>query len=61
MVAWLALVFAEGSNFEARLIATLGLQHSIRDRRRGRAAKFTQGLRERPQAVFKAGQTVVGT
>lgn len=41
MVAWLALVLAERSHFEACLVAALGLQHSIGYRRRGWAAKLT--------------------
>lgn len=52
MVAWFALVFAEGSHFEACLIAALGLQYSIGDGGRGRAAEFTKSLREGPQTVF---------
>lgn len=52
MVAWLALVLAEGAHIEACLIAALGLQHSVRYRRRGWAAKLTKSLREGPEAVF---------
>lgn len=52
MVAWLALVLAERAHFEACLIAALGLQHSIGYGRRGRAAKLTKSLWERPQTIF---------
>lgn len=48
MVAWLALVLAERSHFETRLVAALGLQHSIGYRRRGWAAKLTKSLWEGP-------------
>lgn len=61
MVAWLALVLAERAHFEACLVAALGLEHSVGDGRRGRAAKLAEGLREGPQAVFQAGESVVCT
>lgn len=48
MVTWLALVLAERSHFETRLVAALGLQHSIGYRRRGWAAKLTKSLWEGP-------------
>lgn len=61
VVAWFALVLAERSHFEACLIAALSLQHGVGYGRRGRAAKLTESLGEGPQAVFKAGEGVVGT
>lgn len=61
MVAWLALVLAERAHFEARLVAALGLQHSVGYRRRGRAAEFTKSLWEGPETVFQAGKSVVCT
>lgn len=52
MVAWLALVLAERTHFEACLVAALGLQHGIGYRGRSWAAKLTKGLREGPQSVL---------
>lgn len=61
MVAWLALVLAESAHFEACLVAALGLKHSVGYGRRGRAAKLTKSLRERPQTVGEANKGVVCT
>lgn len=61
VVAWLALVLAESAHFEACLVAALGLKHSVGYGRRGRAAKLTKSLRERPQTVGEANKGVVCT
>lgn len=60
MVARPALVLAQCSHFEARLVAALSLQHGVGHGRRSRAAQLAEGLREGPQPVLQAGQSIVG-
>lgn len=55
MVAWPAQVLAERAHCEACVVTALGLQHSVGYRRRSWAAELTEGLREGPQTIFKAG------
>lgn len=56
-----ALVFAERSHLEVRLIAAFSLQHSIRYRGRGQTAELAEGFWERPETVFHAGQGIIFT
>lgn len=56
-----ALVLAERSHLEVRLIAALSLQHSIRHRGRGQTAELAEGFWERPETVFHAGQGIIFT
>lgn len=61
VVARPALVFAQRSHLEARLVAALRLQHGIGHRGRGRTAELAEGFWEGPETVFHAGQGIVCT
>lgn len=61
VVARLALVLAEGTDFEACGIAALGLKDRIGYRRRDGTAELTQSLGEGPHSILHARQNIVTT
>lgn len=61
MITRPALVFAQRSHLQTRLVATLRLQYCVRHGGRGRTAELAEGFWEGPETVFHAGQGTVCT